>query len=125
MTKRNARFWVYSGGPVKITLRPGQRLSHYRGGPADEGWFSESNSWHYPDDEDAVYREWCFDGRDCDGRHSTSGEDRCELSALHAGAEIDGQFYDHPEHWIGLNWPAWDEHKPGLVYDEFAQAAGY
>ena len=124
--KPNARFWTHiNGGPVKLALRPGQRLQHFTGGWTEEGWSSETNAWEYPTGKAAVYREWCLDGRDCDGRLTRSGADRCELQALQAGAEIDGQFYDHPEHWTGQRWPAWDQHDAPTTYDEYAQAAGY
>ena len=37
--EREARFWVYvNGGPVKLTLYPGQRLRWGRASSHDEGW---------------------------------------------------------------------------------------
>ncbi len=115
---KNVRFWAYvNGGPVKVTLKPGQKLEHNVGGPTDEGWHSESTSWEYPADEEAVYRCWCSDGRDCDGRLTRGGEDRCESGRLSCG-------YDDPED-AGVVYPAWDEVRDHGVYDEYAQASGY
>ena len=123
--RRNGRFWAHvNGGPVRITLKPGQRLEHFTSETTDEGWNSESTSWHYPSDEAVIYREWCSDGRDCDGRLTTGGEVRCHLGHLASGNEpynADGD----PETWEGVIWPAWQESRNDGVYDEFAQAAGY
>ena len=52
--ERNARFWVYSGnaegGWVKLTLKPGQTLTHASGGPCDEGYSYREDSWHHAGD---------------------------------------------------------------------------
>jgi hypothetical protein len=125
----NARFWAYvNGGPVKLTLRPGQRISCSHGAPTDEGWHRDSYSWEYPSDERAVYRNWCQDGADCDGRLTRSGVDRCDLSALQAGdypyvAPTEPQ--DVHDAWADVVWPAWDVYRDCGVYDEYAQRAGY
>lgn len=113
MSVKNARFWAWiNGGPVKLTLRPGQRLEHCEGGPTDEGWHLDSTAWEYAEDEPVIYREWCSDGRDCDGRLTRGGEDCCDVASLEADAD-------------GEVWPQWQEHRDHGVYDEFAQAAGY
>ena len=143
MTEPNVRFWVYANdGPVKLTLKPGQRLEHFTNESTDEGWHSESTTWHYPDDEAAVYREWCSDGRDCDGRLTTGGEVRCHLAQRLSSYPTKGGLVfqlrrqlasgnnpytegDNPETWRGVIWPAWQESRNDGVYDEFAQAAGY
>lgn len=126
MARPNARFWVYvNGGPVRLTLKPGQQLQHHTWERHEEGWSSEATSWEYPDDEDAVYREWCLDGRDCDGRLTRHGADRCDVANLSDGVEIDNEFYEDHHYWTGKFWPAWDQHEPGMTYDEFAQASGY
>ena len=122
---RNARFWAYvNGGPVKITLRPGQRLEHTEGGPTDEGWSRDSTAWEYATDEPVVYREWCFDGSDCDGRMTRSGVDCCHIDDLmFAEPCINGR--DDAETWAGVLWPDWAKRQDHGVYDQFAQAAGY
>jgi len=110
--RRNCRFWAYvNGGPVKITLKPGQRLEHSEGGPTDEGWHCDSTAWEYPADEAAVYREWCSDGRDCDGRLTHSGEDRCPLDQLDAGNVPYVTDEDNHATWWGVIWPDWQEHR--------------
>ncbi len=119
---RNARFWTYAnGGPVKITLRPEQSLTYYKAESADEGWSSETVTWTHEDTH--VLREWCDDGRDCDGRLTRSGEDQCSLDELQSGGEpyIDG---DDPSLWEGVVWPAWEE-AGRRQYDEYAEMAGY
>lgn len=123
MNAPNARFWVYVNGSfVKITLRPGQQVEHVTGGPTDEGWTRDAQTWLYPDDESAVYRYWADEGQDCDGRHGNYGSSRCELSALKAGYAPDGYGCDleHPE----VVYPAW-ERVEASRYDQFAELAGY
>ena len=128
---RNARFWAYvNGGPVKITLRPGQSLEHCEGGATDEGFHVEHVKWEYPDDEPIVYRIWCSDGRDCDGRLTHSGEDVCPVERLMKGNYpyvTDGELGDPMirNTYDGVRWPDWQEHKDRGVYDEYAVAAGY
>ena len=115
----NAKFWVYSGdesSPVKLTLRPGQELTHYHFEYTDEGWSSETNTWRF--DGELVYRKWCTDGRDCDGRLSHGGSDVCELRKLSAREP-----YEPIDGCAGV--PEWKEDEPTLTYDEYAQAAGY
>ena len=47
MRTPNARFWQWiNGGPVKITLRPGQTITHYVGGSTDEGYERTWHKWH-------------------------------------------------------------------------------
>lgn len=81
-TKRNFRFSVHvNGGPVKITLRPGQSLEHGTFAYTDEGYTKESYRWSLAKDGSELLREWYQDGRDCDGRLSRSGEDCLDPSA--------------------------------------------
>jgi hypothetical protein len=112
---RNARFWIWANDQaIKMTLKPGQRLTHYVGGPTEEGWHAETTTWEYLDG--AVYRDWVSDGRDCDGRLTRGGQDRCAVHQLSAG-------YDSTED--GVTYPAWQETRDDGVYDEYAQRAGY
>lgn len=118
----NARFWVYvNDTAVKITLKPGQTLRHYRAEQTEEGWQSYDVTWH--SDGVHVHREWCSDGRDCDGRLSHYGEDSfC----------IEG-YYNYRNHrkWTGDLENCFEECYPQWgdgyrrVYDEYAQRAGY
>lgn len=71
---RNVRFWDFiNGSPVKLTLRPGQKLHHYQAAPTDEGWHSNAHSWEYVHPDGIVLVEYESDGVDCDGRLSSGG----------------------------------------------------
>ena len=84
----NARFWAYiHNSPVKISLRPMQRMEHHAFWRHDEGWSSESTVWYF--DGAAVDREIHTDGVDCDGRLTTTYVDRCPLTRLRAMADDD------------------------------------
>lgn len=123
----NARFWVYANeGPVKLTLRPGQSLSHHTGGRADEGWSYEGTTWEYPADEPVVCRKWAVEALDCDGRHGHWGEDVCHLSRLQSGAEPYFNEEDRQDRqtWEGVIWPAWESENRGQR-DQYAEIAGY
>lgn len=111
----NARFWHYGPhGPVKLTLRPGQSLTHSTGGRTDEGWSRSSMQWTH--EGDAVLLEWCDDGSDCDGRLTQTGGGRCALGRLASG-ESDPEA---PE----VIYPAWQT-GVASVRDYSAEAAGY
>lgn len=76
----NARFWHWHRDSfVKLTLKPGQVLSHQVGGPDEEGWSWHSNTWSH--DGDRITWEWCDDGVDCDGRLTQGGRLVCTLTA--------------------------------------------
>ena len=110
---RNARFWVFINGPVKLTLKPGQTLEHMSGGYEDEGWSSDCNTWEHTGD--SVFHEWSHDAQDCDGRHGTGGESSCDLGDLYAGYEDDD----------GIVYPKWSKGRDHGVYDQYAQKMGY
>ena len=111
----NVRFWEFlNGSPVKITLKPKQRLHWHQAWPNDEGWSSETTIWEY--DGDFVWRNWQNDGRDCDGYLSQSGEDICKWLFLDRGNPDP----DHAE----INYPKW-ESVSREQYDPQAIAAGY
>lgn len=113
---RNARFWEFhNGAPVKLTIRPGQTLSHYQGGPTDEGWSSEATTWELDKAGKLLRRESTTDGADCDGRLS-SGYDAI---ALADPAEFMPLYYS-PE----LSRPDWRD-AGGWQRDHTAEAAGY
>jgi hypothetical protein len=82
----NYRFTAFHSGPVKLTLRPAQTLSHSSFARHEEGWSSERAQ--YTHDGDYVYREIDTDGRDCDGRMSSHYASRCHRTRLTA-------------HWVG------------------------
>ena len=109
---KNARFWTYiNGSPVKLTLRPWQRLHWSSGGPCEEGWSVEFERWEHAGD--MVRRDSGTDGADCDGRLSTHDECECALDRLANGSEFDG-----------VNYADWQRVSSGQR-DYAAEAAGY
>lgn len=128
-TQQNARFWTLcNGGWVKITLRPGQTLTHFVGGPTDEGWHMDSESWSH--DGEYIERVCISDGSDCDGRLTRSTVLRADINTL---AEIPCKEYktvyypgfcrDEPVE-CGFSRPDWYE-VDSSQYDQFAQAMNY
>jgi hypothetical protein len=115
---KNARFWHWSDGWVKLTLRPGQTLHWHEYHRTDEGHSFQTVTWHHyaGSDGQQVIREWSHGGRDCDGHIATTGTDACPLSKL-----IDRQLVtgDDPPH------PDWQEVQPTEVNDQNARLANY
>lgn len=117
----NARFWVYvNGGPVKITLEPGDELSHYEGGPCEEGYSREWTTWMH--EGDRVTREWHEDSRDCVGRLDRHSKDCAHLSRL---AEfVPYSTIEDDPNYAGVMWPEWQPIS-SVQRDYTAEAAGY
>lgn len=77
----NARFWVWHNASwVKLTLRPGQSLTAYEGGPTDEGWSYEAST--YTHDGEQVTAAYDSQALDCDGRLDRYAESHCPLADL-------------------------------------------
>lgn len=119
----NARFWTWTnGGPVKLTLRPGQSLTWHTHGPTDEGWSSETTTWAYDTDRLMVCQRWETAGTDCDGYLQRGGADMCPIHALADGNGctdiVDGR---------EVTYPAWDDDPDGRAWqrDHYAEAMGY
>ena len=90
----NARFWVWwNDGWVKLTGKPGQRLTFSKGGPTDEGWSREGETYYFDNDPvtPGVVCQSGSDGRDCDGRFSTYAEYFCSFQDLSARELEDGR----------------------------------
>lgn len=100
----NARFWEYvNDGWVKITLKPGQSLTHVRAGRHDEGWYRDELSFEHNDI--GVVSVYVSDGTDCDGRITHATKTFCLLSKLKAKpAEPDKK--DFP---IPVPRPQWEQ----------------
>lgn len=108
---KNARFWDYiNGSDVKITLRPGQQLHHFKAEPTEEGWTSALNVWKHEGDRVTLLSK--HDGVDCDGRLAGGGECWCAIDDL-AAREVDG-----------VKFPDWHE-GDRWQRDYQAEAAGY
>lgn len=111
---KRARFWTYHGeGLIRLTLSDGQSLHHYRGGPTDEGWSSESVRWTL--DGGIVTRETVQDGRDCDGRLTRHYVDVCPIAKLAS----EPAYYDP-----GFKVPRWQS-IDSRQRDYSAEQAGY
>ena len=110
-----ARFWIFvNDAPVRIKLNPGQSLGYDKRWSTDEGWSSEFCRWEF--NGDAVMREYGTDGRDCDGRLASYGEDHCPLDMLgHRSAPDIGR---------DVAFPDWQDQESS-VHDEQAQLANY
>ena len=123
MNHPNARFWAYlNGGPVKITLRPGQTIRWSQWCHTDEGWSRSAETWSYDleDSRGLVTRAWCEEGQDCDGPMQHGGHDLCCPLNLHVRPP-------YPEHdcvMEGVLWPDWQEANR-WQRDHAAEAAGY
>lgn len=121
---KNARFWVYvNGGPVKLTLRPGESRHWWLSYATDEGYHSEGETWTHCGD--CVTREWHNGGRDCDGRLDYSGEDECVLFCLHDVPPVTDHLTPAERlNYSGVKWPNWIA-CDSRVYDQYAQMSGY
>ena len=110
----NVRFNVPTGdAPIVLTLRPGQTLRHYAGGPTDEGWSSCEQAWFFDPRDQCVYLDRVNDGSDCDGRLTHSVSVCCHASRLAAHHGRDGNRY-----------PKWEQLRASQR-DYSAEAAGY
>lgn len=111
----NARFWIYWNGTwVKITLRPGERTTVWRGGQTEEGYEQESETYYFTEDGEQVIQELNSWGRDCDGRYERGGTVTCDVYRLRTVTRK-GCPYPLPD------WQYVDSHQR----DHSAEAAGY
>lgn len=114
-TGTNARFWtIIHNSPVKLTLRPGQSVTHIEQGATDEGYRYSGCTWSLGDG--IVQCAWGSRETDCDGRHENSGETYAPIYALRRGSEDSVS--------PGVVYPAWErgEH---WQRDHAAESAGY
>jgi len=114
----NARFWLdLNGGPVKVTLRPGQYIEYHLSEPDEEGYRFHTERISYEPangvSEGYLWRVRTVGGRDCDGLIENTTEMGCPYSQLHSFKDLQG-----------MGWPNWKD-LSSSVYDEFAQSAGY
>lgn len=113
----NARFWIYlNGGPVKLTLKPGQTLRWHTSGPTGEGWHAEGEEWFF--DGCTLWKSWWSDGQDCDGRLQQYGVSTCPVDKL-AVRDL-SEFSE----FAGILLPEWQGVDAGQR-DEYAEAMGY
>jgi hypothetical protein len=109
---KNLRFTVYyRGSPVKITLKPNQRLNHFEGKQTEEGYQCYGTVLEHLGH--GVRRQITSWGRDCDGRWSSRDDEYCAAENLYA-----------EENYYGDKIPRW-EGLGSTNYDQYAEAAGY
>jgi hypothetical protein len=109
---KNVRIWQFvNDSAVKITIRPGVPLRHYRFSRDCEGYSSELNRW-WMDENGDVWNSVYYEGRDCDGRVSRGG--------LYKLAEVAAIAW--PEQ--GCAYPSWTKIKEGRR-DYSAEAMNY
>lgn len=110
---KNARFWTFeNNAAVKLTLRPGQTLTHFTFQRDDEGYHASQTRWTH--DGKGVDRSDYWEGRDCDGVTEGAYESYCALRGLHSG----------PMGEDGTAYPDW-KHGPTAYRDHSAEAMGY
>ena len=105
-----------NGGPIQITLKPKQGRTWSFGGPTDEGFSSEHNSWYYEVDDndptqDRIVHTWYSRGRDCDGPHESTDRAFVYVKDIWPGHECPRD----------LVWHEIESHQR----DYYAEAAGY
>jgi hypothetical protein len=118
----NARFntWHSGSGPedggyVTLTLRPGQKLSHYSARQTEEGWSGEGVTYEYDRDAMEVRCDCLSEGCDCDGPIEDVRGFHCPIIDLRAG--------EGPDDGLPMV-PIW--HRGGSFHrDAYAEAAGY
>lgn len=118
---KNARFWeIVNGGPVKITLHPGDELHWATGGTDTEGYWKEYRTWVHRGDH--VYSAEHMEGRDCDGYISRGHDCVCPLDQLAANDRL-----QELSEFAGILMPAWrqDDDCENWQRDHAAEAAGY
>lgn len=143
--KPNAKFWTWHHeGFVRLKLAPGAGIEYSSGGPTEEGWCCQVNTYFYNEDRMVIESKTYEESRDCDGRHSYSNYCECPIEDLQGkeptelwGKEpvrvIDGRYqlraqydsrgsfdYDYPS----PPMPLW-ESKSRRQRDYFAESMGY
>ncbi len=112
----SARFWTsHAGDYARLSLRDGETVELFEGGPTDEG---SSSTWTtYRRDGDVITLSSESSGSDCDGRHSSSCECETTIGDLQAAEPIPWNLERPP-------MPQW---RPlgSSQRDYSAEAAGY
>ena len=116
---RHIRIWIWHrNGPVRISLKDGQRITFGYCEPTDEGYSGTSVT--LSRDGFVLTRHWCDFGRDCDGPISYDG--------VQTWGALNGEFMPWPWDCADdgtIRFPKWIEAEPTRVTDAYAQAAGY
>ena len=126
-TKRNqpvqsVRIWLWwHGSPVRITLKPDVPVELSTGGPTEEGWSYENESYEWDSFSGRVECSLGSGGSDCDGRHSYHWDGSWEIG----GETREMMDHEHnPPKPLGIFTPQWERESSGQR-DHSAEAAGY
>ncbi len=95
-----------NGGPVQLKLRLNEPLTWYQCQAHDEGWSSTTITWEYTGD--FIRYEITCDGRDCDGR--------CTTTTTYAAVVDPVLRRQHNPTWI---------REDSRSYDQFAEMMNY
>lgn len=120
---RNARFWVWGpDGWVKLTLKPGQSLTHKSGGPHEEGWSYTDITWQHQGTYLAT--DQVTNSRDCDGRLDRYWEATAtKLEPYYDHHDPKTNEYQQSGTLVG-DRPVWEE-ESASQRDHTAEAMGY
>ena len=123
----NIRFWKFNQNWnwVKITLRPGQKLTHRKVWFNGEGWSLFEETWKSCIEDRQVTCTRFSDGRDCDGRLTTEDQFVCsweDLKADRSTMDVDGGL--RTSHEVEIQRPTW-KRLDSWQRDSFAEAMGY
>lgn len=81
----NVRIWqLINGDWVKLTLKPGKDIEHLTGGPHEEGYSYNVDTWSLSEEENCIHLSCFAWGKDCDGPHESRSELECSLDDLKA-----------------------------------------
>jgi hypothetical protein len=107
-------FWNYNRRTEQyeaIILTEGEKWSDRESEPTDEGYSFWNESYEYEDG--VVYGKFQDGGRDCDGEISNTSSFECPYD----------QLFEHRNR-AGKRQPNWSD-RGTVVYDQYAQEAGY
>lgn len=117
---KKVRFWEWvNGSPVKITLYLHKPLDWGQAWGHEEGWSSKSCRWELT--TDSIVRTSGTDGRDCDGRLSTTTV--CTAKTTELAVVLPHYAPDRELH-PGMMFPDWDK-IDSRQYDEYAEMMNY
>lgn len=102
---------AYAGGPVKLTLSPGQSLTVHQLEHHEEGYREWTDRYEYAADEPVLYLTSDESSSDCDGNHGSSH--------VYEACVVNGRV-DCRDNGM-VNWQT----AGGSNYDQFAELAGY
>lgn len=115
-------YFGWQGQMLLVTLTADDPCAEFgHSEETEEGWASEYVSFTYEPGDGVVWRKWDDSSRDCDGPHSTSGEDLCHVRRL-ASVQPYTPTYDPFGNVILL--PEWQSVR-SRVRDIYAEMAGY